>query len=240
MLIYNELKNKPREFLAATGLKLDEFEKLSPAFQTAYEQKYPPPLTQAGKTRQRQLGGGATGALPKIEDKLFFILVYQKTNPLQTMHGLHFGLSQPQANHWIHRLLPVLQHALRNLGEAPERDARHVATSELACAGGPDLTIDGSERRRQRPQDHTKQQEHYSGKKKAHTDKNILLVNANTKKVVYLSPTVAGTTHDKKATDDAQIAYPNNATLDKDTGFQGYEPAGTQIRQPKKSRKAKR
>ena len=62
---------------------------------------------------------------------------------------------------------------------------------------------------------------YYSGKKKAHTDKNILLVNENTKKVVYLSPTVAGKTHDKKATDDAQIAYPNNATLDKDTGFPG-------------------
>jgi len=47
-------------------------------------------------------------------------------------------------------------------------------------------------------------------------------------------------THDKKATDDAQIAYPNNATLDKDTGFQGYEPVGTQTRQPQKSPKAKR
>src|SRR5499425_2180620 len=219
MLIYNELKNKPREFLAATGLKLDEFEQLLPAFQTAYEQKYPPNLTQEGKTRQRQIGGGATGALPKSEDKLFFILVYQKTNPLQT--------------------LPVLQQALRTLGEAPERDARRVATSALARAGGPDLTIDGSERRRQRPQDHAKQKKHYSGKKKAHTDKNILLVNANTKKVVYLSPTVAGKTHDKKATDDAPIAYPNNATLDKDTGFQGYEQAGTQTRQPKKSPKAK-
>jgi hypothetical protein len=218
---------------------LDEFEKLLPAFQTAYEQKYPPELTQEGKTRQRQLGGGATGALPKIEDKLFFILVYQKTNPLQTMHGLQFGVSQPQANDWIHRLLPVLQHALRDLGEAPERDARRVATSELARAGGPDLTIDGSERRRQRPHDNAKQKEHYSGKKKAHTDKNILLVNANTKKVVYLSPTVAGKTHDKKATDDAPIAYPKNATLDKDTGFQGYEPAGTQTRQPKKNPKAR-
>ena len=95
MLIYNELKNKSREFLTATGLKLDEFEKLLPAFQTAYEQKYPPHLTQAGKTRQRQIGGGATGALPKSDDKLFFILVYQKTTPLQTMHGLQFGLSQP-------------------------------------------------------------------------------------------------------------------------------------------------
>jgi hypothetical protein len=239
MLIYNELKNKPREFLAATGLKLDEFEQLLPAFQTAYGKKYPPNLTQAGKTRQRQIGGGATGALPQSEDKLFFILVYQKTNPLQTMHGLHFGLSQPQTNAWIHRLLPVLQQALRTLGEAPERDARRVATSELAHAGGPNLTIDGSERRRQRPQDHTQQKAHYSGKKKAHTDKNILLVNANTQKVVYLSPTVAGKTHDKKATDEAQIGYPHNATLDKDTGFQGYEPAGTQTRQPKKSPKAK-
>jgi len=239
MLIYNELKINPREFLAATGLKLDEFEQLLLAFQMAYEKKYPPHLTQEGKIRQRQIGGGATGALPKIEDKLFFILVYQKTNPLQTMHGLQFGLSQPQANDWIHRLLPVLQQALRDLGEAPERDARRVATSALARAGGPDLTIDGSERRRQRPQNHAKQKEHYSGKKKAHTDKNILLVNANTKKVVYLSPTVAGKTHDKKATDDAQIASPTNATLDKDTGFQGYEPAGTQTRQPQKSPKAK-
>jgi Helix-turn-helix of DDE superfamily endonuclease/DDE superfamily endonuclease len=239
MLIYNELQNRPREFLAATGLKVDEFEKLLPAFQTAYEHQYPPHLTQAGQTRQRQSGGGATGALPKIADKLFFILVYQKTNPLQMMHGLQFGLSQPQANDWIHRLLPILQQALRTLGEAPERDAHRVATSNLARAGGPDLTIDGSERRRQRPKERAKQKQHYSGKKKAHTDKNILLVNANTKKVVYLSPTVAGTTHDKKAADDAQITYPNNATLDKDTGFQGYEPAGIQTRQPKKSLKAK-
>ena len=114
-----------------------------------------------------------------------------------------------------------------------------MATSDLARAGGPDLTIDGSDRRRQRPKEHAKQKKHYSGKKKAHTDKNILLVNANTRKVVYLSPTVAGKTHEKKATEDAQIAYPNNATLDKDTGFQGYEPAGTQTRQPQKSPKAK-
>jgi hypothetical protein len=28
------------------------------------------------------------------------------------MHGLHFGLSQPQTNYWIHRLLPVLRWAL--------------------------------------------------------------------------------------------------------------------------------
>src|SRR4029450_10190579 len=137
MLIYNELKNKPREFLTATELKLNEFEKLLPAFQTAYEKKYPPELTQAGKPRQRQIGGGAPGALPKSEDKLFFILVDQKTTPLQTMHGVPCGVSQPQAHDWLHRLLPVLPQALRDLGEAPERDARRVASSALSRPGRP-------------------------------------------------------------------------------------------------------
>ena len=92
---------------------------------------------------------------------------------------------------------------------------------------------------RQRPQDAMAQTEHYSGKKKTHTDKNLLLVNENTGKVSYLGPTIAGKTHDKKAADAASIVYPGNATLDKDTGFQGYEPAGVLTAQPKKSRKAR-
>jgi hypothetical protein len=149
MLKYNELKTKPREFLASTGLKRDEFEQLLPAFRAAYEKKSPPDLTQEGTPRQRQCGGGAKGALPEIEDKLFFILVYHKTHPLQTMHGLQFG-----------RLLAILQHALRDLGEAPERDARRVAVSPLALAGGPHLQVDGTERRRQRPKDDTQQKAH--------------------------------------------------------------------------------
>ncbi len=37
-------------------------------------------------------------------------------NPLQTMHGLQFGLSQSQANYWIDHLLPVVQAALQELG----------------------------------------------------------------------------------------------------------------------------
>jgi hypothetical protein len=237
MLTYNKLKNKAREFLAATGLKQEEFEKLLPAFRAAYENKYPRDRTRAGHARQRRAGGGATGALPSWVDKLLFILVYQKTNPLQTMQGLQFHLSQPQTNYWIHHLLPVRQRALSDLGHAPERDASRVETSQLALEGGPNLAIDGSERRRQRPQDAAQQKEHYSGKNKTHTDKNILLVNENTGQVVYLSPTVAGKQHDKKAADEAQIVYPANATLDKDTGFQGYEPAGVQTTQPKKNQR---
>jgi Helix-turn-helix of DDE superfamily endonuclease/DDE superfamily endonuclease len=184
-------------------------------------------------------GGGAKGVLSQMEDKLLFILVYQKTNPLQTMHGLQFDLSQPQTHYWMHRLLPVLRQALATLGMAPERDASRVATSPLMLEGAPAGAVDGTERRRQRPTDAAKQRAYYSGKKKAHTDKNVLLINEYTSKVIYLSPTVAGKTHDKKATDEADLLYPVNSTLDKDTGFQGYEPAGVLTHQPKKNPEAR-
>ena len=105
MLTYSTLQDRPREFLAATGLTHDEFARVLPAFAAAYVLLYPPDKTWEGKARQRQSGGGAQGVLPQMEDKLLFILVYQKTNPLQTMHGLQFQLSQPQTNYWIHHLL---------------------------------------------------------------------------------------------------------------------------------------
>jgi hypothetical protein len=129
---------------------------------------------------------------------------------------------------------------LAALGFAPERDASRLATHPLLLEGAPAGALDGTERRRQRPTDARLPKEHYSGKKKTHTDKNILLINETTRKVVYLSPTVAGKTHDKKAADAAEIASPTNATLDKDTGFQGYEPERVLTTQPKKSLRAKR
>ncbi len=234
MLTYTTLKANPREFLAATSLTVTEFDQLLPAFTAAYATAYPPHLTLTGQPRQRRAGGGLKGTLPTPTDKLLFILVYHKTHPLQTMLGLQFDLSQAQANYWIQRLLPVLQTALQTLGHAPERDATAVADSPLVWETAPGLAIDGTERRRQRPSDPTRQRRHYSGKKKTHTDKNILLVNEESRKVIYLGPTLPGTIHDKKAADEAAIVYPPNATLDKDTGFQGYEPAGVLTRQPQK------
>ena len=70
MLSYNKLQHRPREFLAATGLTLAEFEKLLPAFQTAYDHMYPPDRTLHGQARQRRAGAGAKGKLPSVADKL--------------------------------------------------------------------------------------------------------------------------------------------------------------------------
>ena len=237
MLQYFELREKPREFLAATGLTDEEFQAILPTFEECYQLSLPAKPKARQKKKQRARGGGRRAKLAKIEDKLFFILIYQKTFPLQTMQGLQFGLSQGQANHWIHRLLPVLQQSLSQMGMKPEREGEKVGDLLEASAGGANLSLDATERSLCRPLDKEKQQEKYSGKKKRHTDKNLLLVNENTKKIVYLSPTAEGKKHDKKLAEESRIKYPKNASLTKDTGFQGYEPEGVLNQQPKKSKR---
>lgn len=236
MLTYAQLEEKQKELLAMTSLTAEEFNKLLAVFEKHLAALSPPPeLTKRGQPRKRKQGGGAKERLATSADKLLFILVYQKTYPIQTMQGLLFGLSQSRANYWIHRLMPILDKSLAELGAVPERDPEAVAESPLVNESAADLLIDGTERRIQRPKDDEEQKEHYSGKKKTHTDKNIVLVNSHSKKVVYLGPTENGKKHDKKIADENDIAYPSGATLAQDTGFQGYQPAGVTIYQPKKS-----
>lgn len=166
MLKYEELKNTKRRFLALTGLTVNEFEKLLPAFARAYERAYPTNKTVTGKERQRKVGGGGESELKSNEDKLLLALVYQKSYPLQELIGVVFELSQSRVNYWLHRLLPVLKDALDDLGLLPERDGAKFARHETGRGKKAPLIIDGVDRRRQRPKNKDKQKLHYSGKKK--------------------------------------------------------------------------
>src|SRR5436190_24067693 len=151
MLDYESLRADERNFVAHTGIRPSEFQQLLPAFTRAYARAFPSTKTHAGKPRQRRRGGGRKAILLRPEDKLLFILVYQKAYPLQELLGSLFDLSQSQANRWVHRLLPILVRTLDRLGFLPERNPRRFSRHERQQSEPPDLIIDGSERRRQRP-----------------------------------------------------------------------------------------
>jgi hypothetical protein len=234
MVTYHTLSTQAGAFLAMTGLTLTEFRELLPAFETAYERAYPLDRTTEGRTRQRVPGAGRPSVLARFEDKLLFVLVYLKTYPLQVVLGQLFDLSTSQANYWLHHLLPVLRAALDALGVAPERDGTRLARRAAGVSGPRVVIIDGTERRRQRPKSAEKQARHYSGKKKTHTDKNVVLTDAADDRVLFLSGTYPGATNDKRVADEEHLRYPPGTTLYKDAGFQGYEPAVQQNRQAKK------
>ncbi len=239
MLTYETLKKKPKKLLALTGLARREFDELLPVFAQALTAAEAPKKPRR-KKRQRAAGGGRKPGLGSAEDKFLFILVYTKTYPLQVVQGQLFGMSQSSASEWIHHLLPVLTTALDALGVLPERDGAQVAKHERRQGEAPDLIVDGVERRRQRPKDAKMQTIHYSGKKKGHYDKNVVVVNTGSKRVSYLSPTLPGSVHDKALADHAKIDYPKAATLRSDLGFLGHQPNVREHLQPKKSPRSRR
>jgi len=147
---------------------------------------------------------GRKGTLTRLEDKLLFILVYEQTYPLQTMLGLQFGLS-PRTGQSVDSSVDTdLTRGIGGMGMTPERHGQawravhwQGKASRIWSSTVQNAVVNVPRRRRP---DRTRQ-----WAKKAHTDKNLVLVNTHSQKVVYLSDTQAGKKHDKKQADEATI-----------------------------------
>lgn len=220
----------PRLAKAATGLTAAEFEALTQTFGALWAK----PLrrrTAAGTARQRRRGGGCKGQLSDPRLKLCFILFYFRVYPTQDVMGLFFGLSQPQVCAWVHRLTPLLRAALGRELQLPTRQPARLHQVLAQC---PDLAflIDGTERPVRRPQAEPAQREHYSGRRKTHTVKNVVIVAG--RKVRALSATRPGRVHDKRVAEEewAGRKYPRGKLLLGDGGFAGYQPKGTALCRP--------
>lgn len=140
-----------------------------------------------------------------------------------------------QRSRWIYRLTPIANRALGSELQLPARPAAGLSKVRAACPGLGFL-IDGTERPIRRPRDAQRRRGDYSGKKKRHAKKNIVITDKPTGKVVGLGQTQAGSRHDKACVDDEGYTFPAGSTLYKDAGFQGYEPEGVTTHQPKKPR----
>lgn len=119
-------------------------------------------FTFTGKLRQRRTFTRKDSILPRMEDKLMFLLIYLKTNTLQEHHAASFGMTQSQANQLIHLLSNLLRKTLKDLSELPERNEYRIEHVLKSCE---DVLIDGVERPIQRPQASDLQKACYSGKK---------------------------------------------------------------------------
>jgi len=224
---YEEARTKPRVFQQLTGLKIEEFDKLKGAFQKASEEEEP-----------RESPAGRKAVLRTYEDKLFFILFYLRHYPTQEVLGFLFGISQGQANQWIHRLTPIVKKALGEEKELPGRTAADAQELMEACPER-EFILDGTERPVRRPQDSEDRRKDYSGKKKRHTKKNIILTEKATGEVLGLGATQPGSKHDKASVDEEHYTFPDGSTVFQDKGFQGYAPEGATIQQPTKKPRGK-
>jgi hypothetical protein len=184
-----------------TGLTEAEFQALLPYFEQAFVTYMHDRTIDRQPRTSRRYSTYGTCPLPTVADQLLFILTYLKQNPIQEVQGQLFGMSQSNANTWIHVLHPVLKQALADQELLPARTAAEFAAMfETQVTDGrstpPPFWHDGTERPIHRPKDPEEQQEYYSGKKKCHTLKNLLVIN-ETCHLGFLSHTCEGKASDK-------------------------------------------
>ena len=186
--------------------------------------------TRAGQPRQRAAGAGPKGVLPGVRHKLFFILFYLKAYPTQDVMGYLFGLSQPQICARVGQLLPLLQTLMA--AELPARHGRDLAEVLRDLPEVNEVLIDGTERPIARPQHKTRRDNHYSGRRKRTTVKNVVVTAGG--RVVLLTPTAPGRRHDKAEADRARMRLGKDQRLLGDSGFQGYKAGAAEVRTPHK------
>jgi DDE superfamily endonuclease/Helix-turn-helix of DDE superfamily endonuclease len=236
MLSYEQVKDCPRILQSLTSLNPKEFEGLLPSFEAAWDTYVQETFLSGG--RQRAYGGGRKAKLHKLEDKLLFILMYFRQYPTQEVQGFFFGMSQAQSCEWVHKLTRLLNQALGEEQQLPERDPAGLMDVLGACPSL-EFMIDGTERPLQRPQDKEARKSYYSGKKKRHTVKNNVITQRGGK-VLYVSDTFEGRKHDKSIADEEQYEFPEGSKLWQDSGFQGYQPEGVTVQQPQKKPRGKK
>jgi hypothetical protein len=240
---YEQWLKNPTRFVSMTGYQVERFQQLMPYFKEAHDQ-YLSRYQMNGKRRKgmRRFVLYANSPLPSVEERLAFILSYLKLNPLQEQHADLFDMQQKQCYEFVHGLKTILDQALELACAVPAQnnsglqdklaDISDATTQQDSPTTSLHLLHDATERDIPRPQDHQSRQDNYSGKKKKHTVKNAV-VTTMLCLILFVSPTLAGRTHDKHIADH-YYSIPQGCTLWQDSGYQGYGPEGVSIRQPKK------
>ena len=214
-LIFNK---DERQMKALTGLSSEEFSKLSESFEETLKKNQ-----ESKKTNQKRAsGGGAKHTLKTGMEKLFFILLYLKVYPTYDVIAAMFGVDRSQVCRWVQEFVPVLTKTLDNEAVLPLRKIESYDEFIINFPETDEVYIDGTERPTQRSSDNEVQKEHFSGKKKGHTHKNLILSDA-IRRVLVLGDTEPGKNHDYGMFKRLNPQIPPFVVNWVDLGFQGIE-----------------
>jgi hypothetical protein len=218
---YEKIRQNLPRFQSLTSLTVSEFDELLPYFEAKWA-RFIEKYNLDGTPRLRAYSPRNETQLPSIAHKLFFILVYQKNNLLQEFLAASFDLDTGMANKWIHILSPLLDKSLACFKAATDIKSADFQENKT-------YLIDAIERQIQR--DTYCQEEFYSGKKKTHTVKNLVITNL-LGFILWASQTTYGRVHDKTMAESTEIA--SQITIMADLGFIGWSPTSIQLLLPHK------
>ena len=207
-----------------TGLSAKEFLNLAPMFRNAFFEIKNEKYEREKANRKRKPGSGPKGLLVSAQEKLFFILLYLKCYPTIDLMSFFYQCNRSAACRNVHRMIKTLEKTLGKKQVLPKRKIGSVKEFFEAFPEAKEVFIDGTERPIRRPKDNESQRNNYSGKKKRHTKKNIVICDRN-KKIGFLGKTTRGKEHDFSILKSEEVLghIPKEVVAHCDLGFQGIQ-----------------
>jgi len=220
MLNYDALSKKPLIFKSFTGLEIEEFDALYfkiQASHAAYEEK-----RLHREDRKRKIGAGHPFKLP-LKDRLVMLLMYHRLYVTSTLLGFLFNLGQTNVLKNIRMLEPLVKEVLP-LPKKLHQKAGQLGTLDDVEALFPGFKafLDATEQEIPRPKAKGKRRTHYSGKKKRHTVKTQITVNAEGL-ILHRTPHARGSKHDYALFKWRHPRLPGEVRLGVDLGYDGVQ-----------------
>lgn len=186
------------------------------------------------KIRINAAGGGRPEKL-LIQEQVCLCLFYLRQMPTFQVLGMLFGISKTEANdtfhYWISILRDILPASL--LEQVSNNESDLLFVQEVLTNFR--LLVDSLEQPIYRDSDQKEQQKYFSGKKRQHTLKSLMIGMPEGKDIVEVEIGVPGPTADINLFRESQSKFDNSQPFSGDKAFQG----GKNITTPHK-RKPKR
>jgi len=219
-LNYDVLSRKPLIFKSFTGLEIQELDALYSKIKdshAAYEEK-----RLHREDRKRKIGAGHPFKL-SLKDRLVMLLMYHRLYVTSTLLDFLFNLGQTNVLKNIRILEPLVKEVLPLPRKIHQRARRLGTLDEVeALFPGFKAFLDATEQEIPRPKDKAKRRTHYSGKKKRHTVKTQITVNADGL-ILHKTPHARGSRHDYALFKWRHPRLPDNVCLGLDLGYDGVQ-----------------
>lgn len=221
MLDSNYYPRNDREWRATTGLEYQLFMKLVPSFEQAY-------INIKGKSLSEVIKDNPQGHLIRFksyENLLFFGLFALKTGLTYDVLGFIFKLDLANAKRNFNTIIDIFYDCLDNLNCLPIRLFNTpIDFNKYFKNQDTTLIFDGTEQLIQRPSEKQNQKLYYSGKKKGHSIK-CLIISTLDKYIHYTSYSYTGASHDfsiVKQEFPPEQNWFDGYTILLDLGYQGF------------------
>ena len=223
---YTNIKKHPAVFRAATGLTSSEFDDYATPLAIKLAEQARRVLERSD--RQRAIGGGRNQDLDG-RDQLLLTVVWLRLYPTYEVLGYLFGISDSSAYRVVKRCLPLLEETGREEIQCSQAHAARKRGYNLEGIfeqiPGLAVIVDAFEQEIERPSKRQEADSYYSGKKKRHTMKSQVTVDAYTGEILDVAPSEPGRSQDKGCFNRSGTAerLPEDTAYMADLGYPGLE-----------------